>query len=251
MKSGNALLALTIRDWGSRIGHSPAEALWTLFEPTMHMLFYLMLVGLAPRRPHTGDSFALFFATGLVPYFLWQRIFFRISISMNMSTLFNFARVTFVDMILSRIIIELILWICNIIIVAIVIYMLGDRVSIANYVVVFEAVLMFIFLGMSWGVLSGFLVAFIPFWPKAANLINRCMYFSCGIFFVPDHLPPFIRDVVYWNPLLHVIEFGRSGVYYGYDSLMLNLAIPLTVSLVMIAIAAVIQHTAMERFRSS
>lgn len=242
-------MALSIRDWSARIGRSPAEIFWLMFEPSMHMLFYITVIGLFPRRPHVGDSFALFFATGLVPYFLYQRIFFRISIALNMQMLLPLGRITFIDVISSRVLVEISLWVCNLVIVYLIIILIGDNISVANYLNLIYSILLLIFLGVAWGSFSGFMVAFFSFWPKFTNFTNRCIYFSCGIFFIPDHLPPFIRDVIFWNPLLHVIEFGRSGVYYGYGSVMMDIRIPLLISLILCAGAAIIQHRAMERFQ--
>jgi capsular polysaccharide transport system permease protein len=249
MKLGHVLLALTIRNWSARIGKSPLEVIWIILEPCMHLIFYLVVIGLVPRRPPVGESFALFFASGILLYFLYQRVFFRISITMNFQPLQVLQRITFVHILCSCLIIEVILWICNLAVLAIVVELVGQSLGIANPLTVGYALGLALLLATAWGAFSGFMLAFLPFWSKVTNFLNRCIYFSCGIFFLPDHTVPFIRDVIYWNPLLHIIELARTGIYFGYTSTTIDLWVPYTYALVLATAAAVIQHAATERFR--
>jgi capsular polysaccharide transport system permease protein len=46
--------------------------------------------------------------------------------------------------------------------------------------------------------------------------ITRVMYFCSGIFYVAEKMPPRIRAVLIWNPILQCIELLRSGFYSGF-----------------------------------
>jgi capsular polysaccharide transport system permease protein len=63
------------------------------------------------------------------------------------------------------------------------------------------------------------------FIPSVANVMRiplRILYFASGAFFLPDAMPPVIRNVIEWNPVLHGITLFRHGYYPRYDSHMLD-----------------------------
>jgi capsular polysaccharide transport system permease protein len=51
----------------------------------------------------------------------------------------------------------------------------------------------------------------------------RLLYFASGIFYLPDSMPPAIRDIIAWNPVLHGVTLLREGYYRGYESHLLDL----------------------------
>ena len=42
------------------------------------------------------------------------------------------------------------------------------------------------------------------------------IYFISGIFYVPGMMPDWAREVLLWNPLLHAIDWFRSGFFGVY-----------------------------------
>ncbi len=251
MRTWNAIFALTVRDWNLRLGRSPMEIFWIMWEPGMHMLFYMAATSLMPRRPHEGDSFALFFASGILPFFLFQRTFFRISIGLNQQTLYPLRKIIIFDVVVSRIIIEISVWLMNVFFILVVLLAINTEIYVYSAIPILKAIVGLICLGVSWGMLVGFVSSFVPFMPKLANFINRVMYFTCGIFFVPDHLPPFIRAFVEWNPLMHLVEMFRSGLYYGYGSLIMDQTYPFIVSLILITCATLLENIAIKQYQSA
>ena len=63
------------------------------------------------------------------------------------------------------------------------------------------------------------------FFPSLDNLLTipfRLLYFTSGVFHLPEALPPAVRDVLAWNPVLHGITLFRMGYYGNYDSHLLS-----------------------------
>jgi capsular polysaccharide transport system permease protein len=58
---------------------------------------------------------------------------------------------------------------------------------------------------------------------NALRVPLRLLYITSGCFFLPDALPPAIRDILWWNPVLHGITLFREGYYQRYESHMLDL----------------------------
>ncbi|MEM6971897.1 MAG: ABC transporter permease [Pseudomonadota bacterium] len=78
-------------------------------------------------------------------------------------------------------------------------------------------------LGFSTGLIRGYCQRFQPIVTRAINIASRVLLFISGVFYMPAYLPPFLRDWLVWNPLLHAIELMRVGVYGGdYPALLLD-----------------------------
>jgi capsular polysaccharide transport system permease protein len=50
----------------------------------------------------------------------------------------------------------------------------------------------------------------------------RPMYFLSGIFFVVGYMSTDIQNIMYYNPIAHLIEWFRSAIYAGYESSFLD-----------------------------
>jgi capsular polysaccharide transport system permease protein len=85
------------------------------------------------------------------------------------------------------------------------------------------AVLLLFAVGFGFGTTIG---AISPFFPSVRSFLRfplRLLYFTSGVFFLPDVLPPAVRDVLWWNPVLHGIAMFREGYYAVYDSTILDM----------------------------
>ncbi|MEO1316236.1 MAG: ABC transporter permease [Pseudomonadota bacterium] len=73
------------------------------------------------------------------------------------------------------------------------------------------------------GMIRGYSARFAPVVMRALGILSRALLFISGVFYMPSYMPPFIRDWLYWNPVLHVVELMRRGVYGDdYPSLVLD-----------------------------
>ena len=48
------------------------------------------------------------------------------------------------------------------------------------------------------------------------GLIVRVLYFASGIFYVPAAMPVSARDIIAYNPFLHIIDCMRVGFFRSY-----------------------------------
>ncbi|MEM6487065.1 MAG: ABC transporter permease [Pseudomonadota bacterium] len=73
------------------------------------------------------------------------------------------------------------------------------------------------------GLVRGYCHRFAPIVTRTINLCSRALLFLSGTFYVPSFLPPFLREWIAWNPVLHAIELMRYGFYGpGYPNLLLD-----------------------------
>ena len=74
-KSGRVITALMLREMSTTYGRSPGGYLWAVLEPigSIAMMTLILAVGLRIRVPSLGLNFPMFFATGIMPFMMYQR----------------------------------------------------------------------------------------------------------------------------------------------------------------------------------
>jgi capsular polysaccharide transport system permease protein len=96
-------------------------------------------------------------------------------------------------------------------------FVFGVDAMPANMLSVFYAFLMTFMLGFGLGTLCASLVEFGAGAEAVVAVLLRFVYFTSGIFYLPATIPVAARDILVWNPFLHVIESMRVGFFKFYD----------------------------------
>ena len=68
------LFALVVREMSTKFGRSWGGYLWAIVEPLGGILLLTFVFSLALRKPPLGTNFALFYASGVVPFFLFNKV---------------------------------------------------------------------------------------------------------------------------------------------------------------------------------
>lgn len=66
------------------------------------------------------------------------------------------------------------------------------------------------------------------------KILTRPLFFLSGIFYVPSQLPPEAIAILKWNPVLHLVEWTRTGYYSNYGSVVLDKSYPLGIAILFI-----------------
>ncbi|HML09436.1 MAG TPA: ABC transporter permease [Stellaceae bacterium] len=72
-------------------------------------------------------------------------------------------------------------------------------------------------LGCGAGFVNAVLQTTLRSWDRVWNNVTRLLYFFSGIFYVPGMMPDWARDILAWNPLLHAIDWFRTGFFASYE----------------------------------
>ena len=62
------------------------------------------------------------------------------------------------------------------------------------------------------------LFGFFPTWRNVWNVLTRPLFLMSGMFYTFQSLPMAVRDVLWWNPLIHVVGLMRAGFYGSYEA---------------------------------
>ena len=216
--------ALIIRETSARYGNKPGGYAWAILDPLAHVAMMTFIFGALARTPPIGTDFALFFATGFLPFSAYQGMsqFVTGAIRAN-KNLFSYPIVAPIDAVVSRYILQLLTsWLVTIIIFAICTSEWSHLQTLDLGVVVASFVLATL-LGLGVGMMNIPLFNDYPLYEKIFGLINRPILLISGVFFLPESMPGPMQHVLYLNPLVHMIMWFRSGIYPEYSATGLDL----------------------------
>jgi capsular polysaccharide transport system permease protein len=230
------IMALMLRDIKSRFGNEFGFII-AIAWPLSHILILLMINTAMGRITPYGDSAALWFATGIVPFmsFSYSARFIMLGVALN-RPLLTFPRVKITDILFSRAIIEILNAGAVIIILMLIFWSLGIDFRPINIVQASFALVASILLGLGVGVINGIIAAAIPIWMTGFALLNIVLWISSGVFFVADSLPEVVRFPLSFHPVLQAIEWMRSAYYEGYGAAVLDRRYLISVSLLCLCV---------------
>lgn len=211
------VFALMLREMATTYGRSAGGYAWAVIEPVLGIAFLSLIFSFALAKPPLGDSFALFYATGYLPFVVFLQTANKIARSVAYSRPFlAYPAVTFMDAILARLLLNgLTGVVVTALIVAgiIVLYDLPLQIDIGR---VGLSLLLSLYLAAAFGTLNCYLLTSFPVWDQVWMIITRPLFLISGVFFMYHHMPPEAQGVLWYNPLIHTVGMMRSGVYQTY-----------------------------------
>ncbi len=212
-----SIMALMLREMGSRYGRSPGGYLWAFLEPLGGILVLTIGFSLVMRTPPLGTSFLLFYATGMLPFSLYASLSGNIMQSFRFSrSLLMYPAVTWVDAILARFILNTLTGLIVMICLLVGVIVVSDTRVTLDFYAMFTAVWMTCLLGLGVGVVNCVFLGMFPVWAQVWSIITRPLFIMSGIFFLIDGFPEKVQKLMWLNPLAHPIAEMRSGFYPTY-----------------------------------
>jgi capsular polysaccharide transport system permease protein len=225
------IFALIMREMATTYGRSSLGYLWAVLEPIGGIAVLTIAFSVFLRSPPIGDSFALFYASGFLPFSVWARIQGNImmAIQANRALLF-YPEVRYIDAIFARYLLALLTQslVCIIVLGGIIV-MDGVRVQVDLPIAVLSIVVASL-LGIGMGTLNSVLIHVIPSYLNVWSIATRPLFIASGVFFLFDTMPTWAQNILWYNPLVHVVGMMRLGLYTTYDGAYVSVAYPLAVA---------------------
>lgn len=213
-----ATSALMLREMSARYGASPGGYVWAVAEPLGMILLLSLGFSLLVRTPSLGTSFLLFYATGYLPYALFNRISGVVSGALRTSrSLLLYPATRWIDAVAARFFLYLLTdtLVAYLILSGILLTSeTGAVLELQPIVAGFAAAAL---LGAGVGLVNGVLIGFVPVWQTLWGILTRPLFLASGIFWIYEDLPRMAQDLLWWNPLVHVTALVRRGFYSTYD----------------------------------
>lgn len=221
---GRVIVALMLREMRLRSVQSRMSYLLALFEPILQLAVMVAIFTFLGRRPGFGTSMVLFFATGILPFFMFTHVSGRTTGAIRSSGLVRaLAPVQPLDIILARALLETATLLIIGTLLFCFIYSTGVREAMPirpmNAIEAFAATGL---LAIGVGLINGVIGAFFKLWSMIYAVASRVLLFTSGVFYVPDFMPPQIRQYIVWNPVMHALDWFRTGFYLTYPTGLLD-----------------------------
>jgi capsular polysaccharide transport system permease protein len=211
--------ALVLRETQTRFGSAKLGFLWAIIEPFVHIMAFSQLAKLLHHIPPLGNSEEIFFASGILPFFLFRDLAHHLTpaLSSNRALLY-FPIVKNMDVLAARALVEIAVWVVIATLTATTFLSFGLDLRIddpLNLIMAWGAMGL---LGFGLGVTSAIIEMFAHSWDRMLIMVVRVLYVTSGVYFLPNHLPHAALDLIWWFPTFHGIEWFREALFPGYQS---------------------------------
>ncbi len=224
------VLALMLREMSTRYGRTPGGYIWSVVEPFAAILFLSIGFSLLLRNPSLGTSFLLFYATGYLPFNLYQVLATSVSNSIQYSKpLLKFPAVNWFDAVLARFLLNSLTGILVTALLFTFVLNIVESRAVLHLGPIVEAIGLSMLLGLGVGMLNCPLIGMFPVWEMIWNIITRPLFLASGVIYIYEDLPTLAQNILWYNPLIHVLGLMRTGFYPTYSPTYIN---PLYVLLV-------------------
>jgi len=237
------LVALMLRDIKTRFGGSEWGFLIAIAWPLSHIVVLLLINAGAGRVVPYGDSAALWFATGIVPFmaFSYMSRFIMYGIVLNRPMLL-FPRVKITDILFARAIVEALSAGCVVLILAVIFWAYGIDFMPLDPAQACFALAASMLLGLGVGVINAIIAAAYPIWATVYSLFTVFLWFTSGVFYVASALPEQLRYPLSFNPIVHGVEWMRAAYYEGYSASFLDKAYLMSFALFLLAAGLLLER---------
>lgn len=238
-----AIFALLLREMSTTYGKSAMGYLWALVEPIAALALMSVVFSLMLRSPPLGTNFPLFFASGFLVFQIYSNGGNKVATAVQFSKpLLEFPAVTPLDAILARFTLSYLTQILVIYIILTGIIMLyGLRVHL-DLSAMLLALLMAGSISLGIGTFNCYLFVAYPSYVSVWAIANRPMFIISGILFLFDDVPQPFRDILWYNPLIHVVGQMRAGIYPSYDAPYVSVPYVMGLALTLFAIGLVVMR---------
>ncbi|MFV0245557.1 MAG: ABC transporter permease [Qingshengfaniella sp.] len=225
LRTPRVIMALILREMSTTYGRSAGGYFWVVAEPVFGIVLLTAMFSLMMRAPPLGTSFALFYGSGVVPFLAYMSTQQKIATAVQFSRgLLVYPRVTFLDAALARFVLNGVTQILVAYLILSALLLTQDTRAVVDFGIVSQAMALTLFLGFGVGALNCVLFSILPTYQRIWAILNRPMFIVSGIFFTYDAMPPFAQDILWWNPLIHIVGLMRRGLYptYAGDYISVN-----------------------------
>lgn len=221
----NLIWILTWLKFLPRSRQESAKLFWLFVEPAGQLSILIILFTFIGRTPAYGTSMALFLLTGIV-----MLNFFQVGSAMvkqamlSSSSKLRLAPVGIFHDAIASAVFKLItaLGYTSLLLTG-VWFIQGIDVIPKHPFVVVQAFLWCTLACFGMGMMRAYVTKFLPLVERVYATVSRGMIFVSGVFFVPSFMPPQIRDLLFYNPVLHIIELFRQGMYDQYPTIIFSM----------------------------
>lgn len=241
-RQARVITALTIREVRLRNSKHAFMQLFDLLEALVYIVAHWILFVFLRRQLLIGDSLLLFIATGILPILFFRTISIRAATAIESSkSVTAIPYIEPIDYAIARSLVEIISFTLVFSLFFVMIYALGLSKYAIPYdmkdIVKFLVLICLFSFGI--GLINSFIIFLFPLWKFIWNMFSRVQIFFSAVFYIPEYMPPAVKNLVSYNPMMHFVTLFRISFYPTYPThlLSMNYILGWTCALLMIGLA--------------
>lgn len=211
------IAALVLREIALSNRRSVLGYLWEIVEPVAYIAILLAIFSVIFARPPIGDSFALFYASGVLPFLMFLGTAGKVGTAVRFSRqLLSYPEVTFLDAIVARLVLAVATKL------AVLVLVLGMVVTVSGLDLLLDvsavalAVGLTFLLALAVGTMNCLLFTVFPLYESVWVVVTRPLFLVSAVLHLFDEVPLPWRDLLWWNPLVHLVGQMRAGIFPTY-----------------------------------
>lgn len=222
------LATIMVREVRTRFSGGSLGYFWAIILPVSWILAIIVFFTWVGRAAPVTTPLPVFIASGMLPYLVFRQVVTAMMRVVRANRhLVTIGPATEEDLLTAGALLEL----ANAVLVSATVLLL-----ISTYVPVPippDPLRALLALGLAWalGASVGRLAASVAVYSDTAQrlvpIVLRPFFWISGIFFLAAELPASVREALWFNPLLHIVEFGRTAVLPGFASDFADIRVPL------------------------
>ena len=213
-KSLRVIAALMLRELESSDSRTSLGFLWAFIDPIATITLMSMVFGVISRSPPIGDSFPLFYMTGIVPFGIYSALAAKSAGALRFSrSLLSFPSVKPIDAIMARFLLNFFIEVIVFLVLSFVIIYFWSLNPHIKPLLVIQAILLASALGLGLGCFNAVLFLLVPTYDNLWSIVTRPVMLASGVLIPIDSVPEPYASWLWWNPIAHPIELMRAGFY--------------------------------------
>jgi len=246
------IYALILREVCTRFGTHRLGYLWAFVNPLLWIGTFAVLFQVMGRPIPMHLETLPFLAASFVPFLLFREMASRVSgaIGANRGLLY-YVQVRPLDLVLARGLLEFLTF------TVIFMVLIGGwalyrwELEIPDLLTVILGLALAGALGFSLGLVFCGLSVLIKAVERLQSPLIRPLFWISAIFYSPVVVPPELRRYLMLNPIVHVLELVRHGLFRGYPDSHASVLYPLAWILALLAAGLGLERIARKRTRLS
>lgn len=219
VRKARVLHALMLREMVTRYGVSRLGYLWALLEPVGFITLLSLLFSQIAHAPPIGNSFPLFYATGFIGFHWFHDISTVVAKSAYVNRpLFTFPAVTPLDTVIARFCLQALTGLAVAVVIFFGILTFTPGQTGMSPLPLLQGFALAATLGLALGLFNVWATAISKTWELIWSLVSRPLLLISCVFYTFWSVPLLAREVLWYNPLIHVVGLIRAGFYPAYDA---------------------------------
>jgi capsular polysaccharide transport system permease protein len=229
------IATLVLRETRASFGTSQIGYLWAIITPAISVGLLFFIFTMIDRQAPYGTSLPLFFATGILTIEFFNKLSHTLMATFDANkALLTYPLIKETDALFARLVLVTATYMVIMVLFYSVLYGLGMADKPAHPEKLMQAFGAVVLLGFGFGVMNAVIASLWESWNQIEKILTRPLLFISGVFYVPSRLPPEATDLLWWNPVMHLVEWTREGFYPNYNSSIFTPEYPLMLGLILV-----------------